>query len=73
MKLFDSFRDRITSSLNEPSGQQSEKGDSPSRLESLLGRGVGSEGRFSWGVLILVAVALYALVRLVLVILNFFG
>ena len=69
MKLFDSIRNRVNSSLEtdkEPSGKAG-------RVESSLGRGIGSEGGFSWGMLILAVAAVYALVRLVIIILHFFG
>ena len=72
MKFFENIRERIDASLKmqEPEEQEAKKS---SRLETVLRGSVTGSSTVSWGVVILVAFALYALVNLVFKILSLFN
>lgn len=72
MKFFDNIKARINSSLEQREDAPA-KSERVSRIESLLGGSIQRNGSISWGVVILIAFAVYALVNLVIVILKFFG
>lgn len=71
MGLFDNIKYRINQSLVQDAEGEEQKRFS--KLNSFLGSSVGKDGRLSWGTLLLIAVAVYAIVRLFIVIIEIFG